>query len=461
MVKRLFLTPPDLPEETAKRCVHVPDDLNWWGMLNAALLLLTQEWNYEQVHDTDLTPGETAAYWLAVYEEYLNGGCGVEDVRQSIVDPCTLEKTFDGTTWSAWANILACAATVVSGAPYVSGTLRIDPTDPTNPQWSPDGGTTWIDVPPGGPTGPIVPPPGPTPGTLPEDKTCLASRRAALGIAEFYKASYGAFTAGIFNTLRDINSFLYDINRSLFQLVYSPYEGILESALFGDQDFSHYDVPELDAGVVDALTCILQDNATADGAGVVTFDFTGVQTQIAAELSVNPALAIQSLLTFIQSPGLNAAGGVDVVSSYDCIDCFEGCIFQSFAGQTQGWTVYQGSAGVSGFAGVTSFGINSVGAYLDIATTYIKDVVFTFDRVASGANTKEFSVWYLDALGNYIPTILTPGPTGTDQEYTFTIEDEVTQIGIALQSGSTGSSLVENATIQWTGADPGFMGSPC
>jgi len=322
MVRKLFLTPPTLPGTTEKRCIEIPSSREWLGIFNNALLMLSQSYNYEQVHDTDLTPEETAAICMQIYVDYLAGMCGVEDVRQNIPDFCTLEKTFNGVDWIPFANILACAATAGAAAStFTTGDLRIDPGDPDNPQWSPDGGTTWVDIPPGGASGPIVPPPGPTPGTLPEDKTCLAARRAAVSLAEFYKATYGTYTAGALNVLKDVNSFLFNINRALFQLVYSPYEGVLEAALFGDQDFSHYDVPELDAGVVDALTCILQENATALDSGVVTFDFTGVQTQIAAEISVNPALALQSLLTYIQSPGLDAAGGVQNTSSYDCTSC--------------------------------------------------------------------------------------------------------------------------------------------
>lgn len=98
MVKRLFLTPPATPDETIARCLVIPASQQWLGVINAALLLLSQEWNWEQVHETDLTPAEAASRAMRIYEEYLlgAGACSVFDIR---VLGGMLQKTYDGMAW--------------------------------------------------------------------------------------------------------------------------------------------------------------------------------------------------------------------------------------------------------------------------------------------------------------------------------------------------------------------------
>lgn len=79
MVRKLFLTPPDLPSETQCRSIAIPSSQEWLGIFNNALLQLANRWNYEQVHDTDLTPDEVAATCYGIYEDYLAaGGCALD-----------------------------------------------------------------------------------------------------------------------------------------------------------------------------------------------------------------------------------------------------------------------------------------------------------------------------------------------------------------------------------------------
>lgn len=326
MVRRLFLTPPNLPEETALRCVTLPDDKNWWGLLNAALLLLTQEWQYEQVHETDLTPAECAAYFQVVYNNYLLGACGVRDVRQNVIDPCTLEKTLDGETWLPWANILACAGMLAASATPLKN-VRIDPVDGETPQWSPDDGSTWLDIIGDPDAPPIVTPPAPVYGPDPAAQACLGSRRAALVLAEFYRATYGVFTAGMANTLNDMNVFLQQVNNALFSFIYPQAAQVVKAlGLMESYDEGEYTVPELDPETVDLLTCLLLDNSSVPFDGIVQFDFEQVQTDMIATVGLNPGLALQSLLTYITSSGLNAASGTAVLDTYECYECLEWCI---------------------------------------------------------------------------------------------------------------------------------------
>jgi len=58
------------------RCVRlrIPDDLNWQGALNGALLLLTQSYNWELFGVQ--TPNDVSEKWWAVYQDYLDTGQG-------------------------------------------------------------------------------------------------------------------------------------------------------------------------------------------------------------------------------------------------------------------------------------------------------------------------------------------------------------------------------------------------
>jgi len=75
-MRKLFLTPPTLPEVEECRQLKIPSDKLWLGIFNAALLSTTYAYNYEQVHETDLTPEECAAYCYEKLLEYFDSaGC--------------------------------------------------------------------------------------------------------------------------------------------------------------------------------------------------------------------------------------------------------------------------------------------------------------------------------------------------------------------------------------------------
>lgn len=351
MARKPFLTPSGYGSGVETRCIEIPSDPQWLGIFNSALLETTYWWNYEQVNPTDLEPEEVAQICYGIFERYLAGECGtVDDVRQNPFNPCTLEKTFDGgETWIPFANLLACEVPGLAAGSFRTGQLRVDELT-GKPQYSPDG-EVWVDVPPAGSTGPNVAPPGPTPGADNEAKICLAATRAVIGISEFYRATVGAFAAGFENTLGTLNNFLYDINTALFNLIYSPYEGILEAWLFQQQDFeTNYTAPALSEAAQDALRCLLYDNASVSEAGVVTFDFGAVYDNVIAELGINPGTAVTFLLGYIQEAGLNAAGGIAATDTADCTDCGQE------PGYAFNWTHVRGS-GAAGEPGLASPGL--------------------------------------------------------------------------------------------------------
>jgi len=81
MVKRLFLTPATMPLDEECRQIKIPSSKEWLGIFNAALLATTYAFNYEQVHETDLTPEECAEYCYQKLLEYFDSsGCATDTV---------------------------------------------------------------------------------------------------------------------------------------------------------------------------------------------------------------------------------------------------------------------------------------------------------------------------------------------------------------------------------------------
>lgn len=89
MVRKLFITPADIPAGVISRCLEIPASQEWLAVVNAAILLMTNPANYEQLNETDLTPDEAASAAYDLYVRYLEGNCGFmdcEDILQCIPD---------------------------------------------------------------------------------------------------------------------------------------------------------------------------------------------------------------------------------------------------------------------------------------------------------------------------------------------------------------------------------------
>jgi len=75
-----FLTPSTLPSLRQCRSITIPDSLEWSGVVNAALLLLSDPYSWQQINDTDMTVDECAEIGRQMYEAYLisvvAGDCG-------------------------------------------------------------------------------------------------------------------------------------------------------------------------------------------------------------------------------------------------------------------------------------------------------------------------------------------------------------------------------------------------
>jgi len=74
MMRKLFITPAETPDDLICRVLWIPNSQDWLAVVNAAVLALSQWWQYERLHETDLTLQEAAEQGRLMYERYLAQG---------------------------------------------------------------------------------------------------------------------------------------------------------------------------------------------------------------------------------------------------------------------------------------------------------------------------------------------------------------------------------------------------
>jgi hypothetical protein len=287
MPRRDFITPPNLPTETIGRCISIPASQEWLGLINSALLFLTQEWRYEQIDAGSLTPEEAAAAAYSIYVSYLTSNCTGGAMSCNDVLAC-----------------LAAAGTGSAGADY--DYLRANPTS-GDPQWSTNG-TDWFDLQQVDPE--------------PVADACLAATRAALVTGQFWQQTFVAAGESFWSAIAGINRFLAQINQTLLGIIYGEYAEIVNAIIWGDFDFATYmTTADLTAQQYEDLTCLLYDNATLNEDGTVSFDFGAVHDNLISVLGVNPGTALTLLVAYMGETGLNQAGQVSITDTGDCNAC--------------------------------------------------------------------------------------------------------------------------------------------
>lgn len=333
MVRRLFLTPSHLPETVSTRCITLPDDAEWFGLLNAALLLMADERNYEQVNDTDLTAAEVAAYMYAVYEAYLGDEC------------------------------MSCCDDFLE-----YGTLPADASYRVTagvPEYSLDGGTTWSAI-PGEAQLERVPQRIVTPGADNDAKRCNASERATLVLTEMYRQTFGAISAAGMNVLEDVIRFLAHLAKLQIAEDLGPWNAVVRANnVFQDYPFPDWTEATLTADDQDNLRCLLYNYSTVSG-GVVSFDWEAVTDNVITNMGATVGIAIFTLMTYIGAPGLNRAGDVGSAISTDC-DCDNvWCMEWDFTVDDGGWEPYNGywSVYVAGVGWKGNVGGSNEGLYV-------------------------------------------------------------------------------------------------
>lgn len=100
---------PTVIDPAERLCIQVPvpNDRMHIAAFRGALLDLASA--YKWADDVAHTAREVALVWRDIIDG-LEFGCGNMDfdVRQNETEPCTLEKTVDGETWTPWADLQLC-----------------------------------------------------------------------------------------------------------------------------------------------------------------------------------------------------------------------------------------------------------------------------------------------------------------------------------------------------------------
>lgn len=315
MVK--FLTPSEVPEEVVCRTIKVPNSLEWLGIFNAVLLAGTYYYNWSDDIDTHMTREEAAAAYTVIFNEYLTAAMDC--------DICTLP----------------------TGGSLVrqSGFGRFQMLD--NGEW-------------GEPTGDYaLPPLNARTEPTNDEKRCLGAANAANVYQMLYEALADEYAEN-----HDLALFFLAIGVSI-SLIFLPPLGLLAASFleiatilvaegFGAFAFLTADV--WDSEFTDVFKCLLYENASVDGSGVVTFDFAQVVNDVANTMSLSfddptlqkarLALQLGTILQYTGADGLNYAASTTAITDADCDECGEWGVEWLLADEDAAFGTYSDDWGV-------------------------------------------------------------------------------------------------------------------
>jgi len=392
MVRKMYLTPPDIPEGLACRTLRMPDSLYWLGIFNNALLTTVDAWRWEQVNDTDLTIDEAIAKCQEILNQFwLTSEC----------DVC-LQPT---------------------GQPFI----RIGVGGAVEQL----GESGWES-----PTGDYAVPPVParTGGTT-FDQRCLAAANATNTLKILYETISDAWNGGLTNaeTLSELLLAIAALIAAAVALWAAAIIALVIVVWDIIYDTLEYVLADLWTSDVDrALECILY-NCSSNAAGVVTFDYDCVIAELAAQTDVTGSLTFDQLrlfgqlvyiLQFIGGDGLNLAGATTAITSADCNECANWCY--EWTGGLTGWIFdfAPNGGGVSVFCHIT----------LPSRTVTHIEFAYTWNGVGGGG-TSSAGIWRSATYANRIVNA-TPIPASTTIEWDGGVG--MTWIGLGC-NGVTGS----------------------
>lgn len=357
-------------------------------------------------------------------------------------------------------------------------------TDPNTglPLVSYDGGMTYEPFAPGAydpdATAPYAAPPPPLNQGSTDADRCLAAANAAQVVATFYQQTVGQVTADLFNAVLNVNIFLSNLNRALLRIVYPEVAMLQQAQGLYEFDWATYaTAPTLSDDQISELQCLLYDNASETG-GIVSFDFGAVSDGVVAALGSNPGVAVALLLAYMQTPGLNAAGGVNSAVDPDCSECDPVWCYEWDADNDPAWEFFPDGSFPGGQRGSFSSGqwLGADGTnptarstevmmrilFPAIATITAVDVVWTkTNGTWTGSATNQFVVdssngWY---DGSVIESH--DAQTAVDGTFSWTGSQSVSSeltiwmfAALFAPVGSYGSLAIQSIKIQGTGDNP-------
>jgi len=283
-------------------------------------LLLQTTWATSDYDVIDLMQARSQLL-IAMFIEAAEG-CVIDmpfDVRQNEDEPCTLEKTTDGDTWTAWANLQLCPPDLIMDG----GIIKIK----RGGSYVPIDGTGSYDERTDG----TYTPPWPT-GTVPDGETgnCLA----AANIAAFFASSLTQVKQGLdvgtpvstsMGIVAGTIGFLGLISAGVFAavgLILAGLLGALGSAGINDM---------LTDGTVDKLKCAIDCNAEPDGS-ITPDEFNAIYDRVGTDIPGIKGQIVQNWLNGFGPVGLSRQGKVAAITTADCNDCGCGWIFKALNG---------------------------------------------------------------------------------------------------------------------------------
>lgn len=418
MVRKLFLTPPDIPAETVCRGLVLPHSQEWLGVFSKALLATTNAYNYEQLNDTDLTAEQAAAEAYTRYVAWLAAECGGDCPAPTVETP--------------------------------DGPNPVYRRNPATDRWEimqPDG--TWVE--PAGEE--AIPEPTARSEGTPTDRICAAATNAANLVKEIYDDVLESINADVDASETAVvlaasaavwaGAWVYPAALGAIFINFSAFIGFAEfgqnlllSNLWNDHFTQRY-------------ICCLKANAT-DTAGVVTFDRFGVNECLLQAIWDDQQYAwLVAMVIYIQDvigeQGLNLLG-IDTTLAGNCSHCGEWARDFDFRLGPCGWGLYTaGDAGTWQAAGYW-FSTTAAGPTLILTCNPPINSGFVITRIWVDYELNPLPSGFADEirLGSHSPSRAvnltnSPGRHTFDTGYTLTWTDQGDVAFRFFKSGTDGS----------------------
>jgi len=281
-----YLTPDELPEETACRSLSIPANVDWLAIVSGALTELTKTYNWQQ--RGAVTVDEAVEAMTAMIDAYYSG-----------CDYCTTPGGY---------RVIRINQ---------SGQLEQLNTDG---EWEPATDEYYI------------PPPAAREGGSPEDQMCLAAKNAENALHELYSNISESFDEELTEAAALVSLATFAVGLIGFE--FAPITFGIAAIIFGAWSLLYSAVSYLtadlwDENFTDQITCFLLTCASNTD-GVITFDWECFNNQLytladdfgLTEIQIRLYLQVAYMLQFIGGgAGLDLAGGTTAISDDDCDMC--------------------------------------------------------------------------------------------------------------------------------------------
>lgn len=420
MAKTLFVTPDYTSEVTQCRTLRTPNNAEWLGVFNKALLTMLDPYNWEQINDTDLTVEETIDLAQAMINEF----------------------------WTTEDCGTACSLPDLDTPPFRLGLDgRFEMLDPVTGEWTTPYGEYEI-------------PPTPAREEATElDRRCAAAANAANVMEILYEAITDEIALGgdalqvaaalVAALVTAVGGWIAAPVYAIIQLTIALFAGMIEllQALGADVwtgDFT------------DKLKCALFDCATDTG-DVVTFELDCIRENLAVVPDIfNPTIfyeyqlfaQVLYLMEVITMDGLNAAGATTDITDANC-ECgacvnYEDDFTDGLGAQTSlvtgwgDWNSGNGHDAVGCIASTVGAGYRDAGCEIDLLHECRVSQVSAWGRSANNAGAWGMYVYYYDdthtEIGNVASSLVGSSQATWTLKATTTAVDDVRYVRVLIQT---------------------------